>query len=66
MREKQRLSILCSLAARTNENSHSRNRGNFGHIVLDYTFGTMDDWIAIGGLEGLRNKKKGAGNTTVS
>lgn len=60
-----RLGLTASEAAARHFAHHSRNRGNFGHIVLDYTFGTMDDWVAIGGVEGLRNKKEGARNTTV-
>lgn len=34
---------------------HTRNCGNFGFgppSYLDYCFGTMDSWLAIGGIEG--------------
>ena len=27
-------------------------QGNFGWEVLDYAFGTMDEWVRIGGREG--------------
>ena len=31
---------------------HSGNRGNFGSQWLDWSFGTMDSWLALGGTEG--------------
>ena len=40
---------------------HTGNRGNFGGPqYLDHFFGTMDAWLAMGGVEGyIRRKKKG-------
>ena len=31
---------------------HTRNAGNYGSDFLDYVFGTMDVWVAEGGLRG--------------
>jgi len=31
---------------------HTRNQGNFGWEILDYAFGTMDEWVSIGGRKG--------------
>eukprot|EP00966_Prymnesium_polylepis_P273347 6315284-Prymnesium_polylepis.2 len=31
---------------------HTRNQGNFGWEILDYAFGTMDEWVQMGGREG--------------
>jgi sterol desaturase/sphingolipid hydroxylase (fatty acid hydroxylase superfamily) len=31
---------------------HTCNKGNFGWAVLDYAFGTMDAWVALGGTDG--------------
>lgn len=38
---------------------HTGNRGNFGGpVYLDHIFGTMDAWVAMGGVEGYIAKKK--------
>eukprot|EP00037_Helgoeca_nana_P012334 m.111876 g.111876 ORF g.111876 m.111876 type:complete len:340 (+) comp21386_c0_seq3:84-1103(+) len=35
---------------------HTGNRGNFGHPLLDWCFGTMDAWVANGGATGYVNQ----------
>ena len=37
---------------------HTVNSGNFGAEYLDHTFGTMDAWLRLGGVEGYLAKKK--------
>ena len=36
---------------------HTGNRGNFGAPYLDWLHGTMDSWLAEGGIEGYIAKK---------
>ena len=39
---------------------HTKNTGNFGSEYLDYFFGSMDAWIAVGGVDGyLAQKRQG-------
>ena len=39
---------------------HTHNQGNFGNILQDWLFGTMDHWQNIGGFEGYMELKKKA------
>ena len=34
------------------DHHHAVNRGCFGWILLDWAFGTMDHWVAAGGIDG--------------
>jgi sterol desaturase/sphingolipid hydroxylase (fatty acid hydroxylase superfamily) len=34
---------------------HSFNRGNFASPLMDWMFGTMDAFLALGGADGYRN-----------
>jgi sterol desaturase/sphingolipid hydroxylase (fatty acid hydroxylase superfamily) len=54
----QRIGLTNSRQCAFHDFHHSKNRGNFGHTYLDWMFGTMDGWIAVGGLEGYIALKK--------
>ena len=39
-------------AAAYHDFHHSGNRGNFGALWCDWSFGTMDAYVALGGMDG--------------
>lgn len=54
----QRIGLMQCTAYHDYHHSYSF-RGNFGHPLLDYLFGTMDFWVADGGSAGyFENQKK--------
>jgi len=42
--------------AMQHDHHHTASQGNFGEPWLDWTFGTMDYWLALGGIEGYCEK----------
>ncbi|CAB9504511.1 Fatty acid hydroxylase domain-containing protein 2 [Seminavis robusta] len=44
---------------------HTHNQGNFGNVLTDWLFGTMDHWQSIGGFEGYMELKKKEGEEKV-
>jgi len=53
-----RLGFTNADAAAYHDFHHVMNRGNFGAEYLDWTFGTMDAYLALGGTEGYRKLGK--------
>jgi sterol desaturase/sphingolipid hydroxylase (fatty acid hydroxylase superfamily) len=51
----QKIGLTNSGGAAFHDFHHTKNRGNFGSLYIDYLFGTMDGWVAGGGLEGYIN-----------
>lgn len=48
----QKIGLTNSEQAAYHDFHHAKNRGNFGHTYIDWVFGTMDGWLAVGGLGG--------------
>lgn len=46
------LGVSHAAAACYHDYHHTANRGNFGSPYMDWLFGTMDPWLAAGGMEG--------------
>lgn len=46
-------------AAAWHDYHHTGNRGNFGAAYLDWLFGTMDAFAALGGVDGYLERKPG-------
>ena len=51
------IGLTNSEAAAYHDYHHTGNRGNFGASYLDWMHGTMDSWLAEGGIEGYIAKK---------
>jgi sterol desaturase/sphingolipid hydroxylase (fatty acid hydroxylase superfamily) len=51
----QKIGLTNSGGAAFHDFHHTKNRGNFGALYIDYLFGTMDGWLVLGGLEGYIN-----------
>lgn len=51
-----RLGLSWAESAAHHDYHHTANKGNFGWAVLDYWCGTMDSWVALGGMEAYTNK----------
>jgi len=48
----QQIGFTYSHTAAYHDFHHTGNRGNFGSAWLDWTFGTMDAWADLGGMQG--------------
>jgi len=48
----ERLGLTNSRGAAYHDFHHTKNQGNFGSMLLDYLFGTMDSWVEMGGFQG--------------
>ena len=43
------------------DHHHVCNKGGFGNVLLDWLCGTMDNWIAIGRLDGYMARARSRG-----
>jgi sterol desaturase/sphingolipid hydroxylase (fatty acid hydroxylase superfamily) len=45
-------------AAAFHDYHHTVNKGNFGYLITDWLFGTMDDYVQMGMADGYLAKMK--------